>query len=940
MTRLRTLIVMLLALLALPAVALAHPADGDSLAIINGRVFTKSGIDVHSIPFPFVRLICGRDTVSTSGGADGAFTFNNVVPGKKKILATQLSFKPTLMEVEVLPGSNAFMVEMTEDPKVLEAAGIVGKIAPITQKGDTLIYNAAAVKTMDGENALEILRQMPGVEIKENSIFVNGQKVERAYVNGLLLFGNDPMAPLNSILAEDVTNIRTYEEQSVESRLRGEKQGEKDRVLDIRTKEPLVSAWDAYAQAGVGADEKPKENGDIQGRYFAGVNANFFSETFLVYANVFSNNLGLDNNRQDVLGFIPSQNKYHRTTYAAVGTQRFWGDRLLGNSYRLNYSYTADNQNDFTRSLQTYLDQGGDIAREVSDTTQSTSSSGRHRINGDITVRDPLLKSLFVITSWSLDETNNRTLRTQWDRTASSQTAYREDIGDAGSNLSGFAHAVWTDYTANPSFIPSVEANLTVNPTQGRNWIVDTTASSISRRYISSEAGGNNISADTKLSASIKLVNNDKVTSNLYLGYFVAYNRNQRRQMAFDLYDEFGALPQPVTNEVNTYHFTRNYFEHGPSAALVYRTKTTSLTALFQAGFATQKDKEFYPAAIGDNRSFFLPRAHITAAYKKLRLTYVLTSGVPATEQYRDRLDDSNPLFLTVGNPDLNRSLTHFFDAGYNIMLVKMASQIQFSAKGHIYTDNIVSRRVYRPEAAYLEHFDYTTQPGATLTTYENCNGAWDIDTYAMMSSNIKAMGAWIYTSVGITGGQKPYFAGDEKVFIRDFEPHVGIQTRFRPSKQLSLHFNAESAYLQSKNSLDQTLTRAMRNSLSGDVVYNAGKYLVFTSKYTLSNHTFLEGGLPSVTHHFLRAGAGVKLMKGRLKITLTGNDLLNNGASYSIVTAEDHTLQSWTPTAGRFYMLTATFRLNKLQPTTKYKGESSNGNMREVEGDLKMLFH
>ena len=121
-------------------------------------------------------------------------------------------------------------------------------------------------------------------------------------------------------------------------------------------------------------------------------------------------------------------------------------------------------------------------------------------------------------------------------------------------------------------------------------------------------------------------------------------------------------------------------------------------------------------------------------------------------------------------------------------------------------------------------------------------------------------------------------------------------------------------------------LTQAVNTAVNTSLTYNAGKYLFISSRYGINNHTFLYGNLPAITHHNLSASVGAKFMKGRLKLTLSGNDLLNSGASYSIATKDDHTVQTWSPTYGRFYMLTLSFRLNKLQSKTRFQGQSSTG--------------
>ncbi|MBR6246545.1 MAG: hypothetical protein IKR15_04225, partial [Bacteroidales bacterium] len=122
---------------------------------------------------------------------------------------------------------------MEDKPQEIAAAYASAEAKPVTHKGDTVIFNAAAVRTMEGDYAVEILRQMPGVEIKDGSIYVNGEKVRRTYVNGILLFGDDPSSALTNILAEEVTTIKAYDEMAIEDRRRGALHGQKEKVLDV-----------------------------------------------------------------------------------------------------------------------------------------------------------------------------------------------------------------------------------------------------------------------------------------------------------------------------------------------------------------------------------------------------------------------------------------------------------------------------------------------------------------------------------------------------------------------------------------------------------------------------------------------------------------------------------------------------------------------------------
>jgi hypothetical protein len=922
----RRLIAIFSLLLAIPSVLQAGVPQADSLATIDGRTIYKYDDKAYPASAVLLRLISGKDTLNTQSAVDGSFRFENVRPGKKRILAKSAMFKMTQIDFEVFAGSNALMVEMVRDIDKLTAAVISAYATPMVQRGDTIIFNSAAVKTMQGENAIEILRQMPGVEIKDDVIYVNGQKVERAYVNGLLLFGNDPMSPLNSILAEDVTHIATYEELDAESRRRGNKHGKKERVLDIRTREPIVSAWDAFAQAKGGADETLREDGRLQGRYFAGANANFFSERFLVFANAFSNNLDLDRNTLNIAG-DRSLKHYNRKSTGSVGLEKYWGDRLLGNHIHLDYAYNDNLKRSFNRSLLTYQDPDGTPSRTLSDTTQSQNTTGSHRFVIQSSVNDTRWKNWEFNSVLQLDDTRQQKFDKQWNRLATGGDYHLiEEYGSKTSSIHGRGMLRWSDQYTQSRVSPMAMLTYTINPSEGENWTIDTLASSLNRRYISAQSSGNNIDLNAETSAHIQLLNNEESTSFIIASYSIGYNRNHTRQIALDLYDAAGRLAEPATNEVNTYDFTRNYIQHGPALTYYYYIKDFSLNIGTSAQFATQKDIERYPLQPEGSRNFFLPGGWFSIQYKLFALEYTLFPSLPAVEQYRDRLDDSNPFFLIAGNPDLKPSLQHRFRLSGSVPVAKKATSIYYNADVSIASNAIVDTKTYFPTGETIARYGYNVLPTATLSSFENCSGKWSANLTARFTKRLQPAGLSLSIGCFLDYSQNPYFQNDEKVYVQDISPAVNTSLDYRPNKSTNCSLNYYLGYTESTNSLQQVLTQALRNSLSFKGTYNIGKYWFVGANYDLRSYSYINSTFDDVTTHYLSAKAGVRLMNGRLRITLSGNDLLNNGYGYGISTANDYVRQVWTPSYGRYYLLSVSWRLNKLQSATNYQGRLYDG--------------
>ena len=85
--------------------------------------------------------------------------------GKAVLYVHKDGYFPFVESITVKVGDNLLAVELLPQGKKLDAS--VGSAdAPLyTMKGDTLVYNASAVKTLPGDYAIDILRQMPGAAL-------------------------------------------------------------------------------------------------------------------------------------------------------------------------------------------------------------------------------------------------------------------------------------------------------------------------------------------------------------------------------------------------------------------------------------------------------------------------------------------------------------------------------------------------------------------------------------------------------------------------------------------------------------------------------------------------------------------------------------------------------------------------------------------------------
>ena len=128
-------------------------------------------------------------------------------------------------------------------------------------KGDTIVYNADEFKLADGSMLDALLKQVPGMELREDGrIYHNGQFVDDLLLDGKDLFMGDRKLMLENLPAYTVKSIAVYDKQSKENEWLGRKdESTQHHVIDVRLKKEYKATWIANVEAGTGIrqDEMP-----------------------------------------------------------------------------------------------------------------------------------------------------------------------------------------------------------------------------------------------------------------------------------------------------------------------------------------------------------------------------------------------------------------------------------------------------------------------------------------------------------------------------------------------------------------------------------------------------------------------------------------------------------------------------------------------------------
>lgn len=711
-----------------------------------------------------------KDTIRTAVSPDGYFSQAGIPPGRIAVVAKKQGFDDQAVTIEVLPGDNILMLQMHRTAIVLAGATVTADTPPVTHRKDTVIFHTSAVRVMDGAEALEILRQMPGVEISRGKLRIYGKEVRRTYVNGTLVYGDDVMTPLHALLAEKVVEMKSYEELSVRDRRRGAKNARKERVLDIVTKEPIVKAFDGHITASGGIGERNAAKNSPRGYYAAGLSARFFSEKFLSAVELAANNNGEKDLLFHALGSMPGgQREYNDKISAKISAQKNWGDRLLGSMVSGEYSYGFDRITGFRRDVDDYYEDG-DLARHYDESRTSLSSSGRHAAVLRADIHNDHIKSLTIRQAFQAGDNRRETGLTALSQSPDLANVLRneQDLSDRRDwQLDG--NVTWSDNRNPKGWFPSVSFSYSAGRGQEEGSRIDTLKSSSMRRFLTLDSDALHYSFEGRAMTDIYLINTDEVTLTGSVGYGICRFRKQNRQLGLD----YSASPLPTRDPVNTFDYTWDGFEHGGMLAAELSWGEWNLNLDAGISFQTLKDVERLPADVSTSRLFIAPSASARLTRTPFALRYSLTSQIPSVEQIRDWTDDRNPLFLQRGNPDLLPSLTHSLSFDYMIPRLGKTGSVRLGIEAAFVGRNIVQQTWF--------------SGGKTLQTWNNAEGTVSVHAHTDYMVRLQPLKTTLSLILSGRYDARPEFIGNLADLRREWQPSGQIFSSIPTGKRKCL---------------------------------------------------------------------------------------------------------------------------------------------------------
>lgn len=190
-------------------------------------------------------------------------TYSFTVPKQEATYILKCSFAGYATSYMSVRIENIRRREFTRElPPILlrEEATMLGDVTVSATKvkfyyrGDTVVYNADAFVLSEGSMLDALVRQLPGVELKENGdIYHNGKLVESLLLNGKDFFNGDKSVMLDNLPTYTVKQVEVYDKQGEASDFVGHKLvGDVSYVMDVKLKKEYSIGLLANIEAGAG----------------------------------------------------------------------------------------------------------------------------------------------------------------------------------------------------------------------------------------------------------------------------------------------------------------------------------------------------------------------------------------------------------------------------------------------------------------------------------------------------------------------------------------------------------------------------------------------------------------------------------------------------------------------------------------------------------------
>ncbi len=817
----------------------------------------------------------------------------------------------------------------------LDAAEVrISKIRMVV-KGDTLVYNADAFQLAEGSMLDGLIKLLPGFQLRDGQITVNGQYVSSLLVNGEDFFRGDPRVALENLPAYMVNKVKVYRKEHPWSHIANERVNKEELplVVDVNLKREYAIGWVGNAGAGYGTNDR------YLGRIF-GLRFTDHSRLAL-YGNLNNTNdtrepgtsgdwnpNGTSSGRTEMqtagFEFLVKGDKntwkyvghaklYHRNLHdqSAASTETFQ-PTLPDNTFSRMRRAAAGNrwrvqaeQRYEVNKANSYSNIFGALAYQHH-RTNAWQQSAELADNPMDAYRGASLDSLFSTPSERLERL---LVNMQHNRQRNSENLWSGRLN--ASSMISIPHT--------PDYL-QLSLDAQVMRKQG------TAFSDYRLRYGQSTttlppnehqlryAAAPEWKADASFRAKYAY-RLDKVYFYPYLDVSNSYLDGERSFYRLDRLGaeapQFGLLPSTTAallqtlDAPNSYTLQRNTFntQMGAEWIIWLGGKWPSHRILIEPVVQWQFDRlTYHRDALHANprrrRALFTPK--LSWGFEDCYLNYELQSAHPDLLSLLDYVDNSDPLNQFRGNPDLQRSTTHKVTFRRNWKDWEKARSLRFTALWEVTRNAIAHGQVY------------DAQTGVRTFMPRNVNGNWHSSIGLFAQTPFDAKKQTLFSTQTEADFRNSVDYVTERSTVRNFT----LGEELRLNTKLGRHVFDWSVGARYWNATSKRPSFTTINSF--DITYGLNAQITLPAGFAFNADCKLyqRAGYSDASMNDLRFVANAHLEKtflhGRLGVALDGFDIFHGLSNVTKTINAQGIVESWYNSLPSYAMIQLSYKLSK----------------------------
>ena len=941
----------LFVLITMPILANAQNVNNHNVSgiIIDGELD-------EPMPLAAVQILELPDSSQAKGvvtDMDGAYSATSLKNGEYVIRVSYIGYKTKEIKLSITKNSprNIVMedIELSADANLLAEATITAEVPKVQAVKDTIMFNSAAYRLSEGASVQELIKKLPGVDVdSDGNITVNGKAVTQILINGKEYLGDNILTLLENLPANVIDRLKTYEKKSDLARITGIDDGEEQTVFDLQTKEEMKGGLLNTYDVAYGSDygEHNLYNGQIMANRFTDNNQ------FTLYANA-SNVIdqGIGNGGRQWGG------NHGQNTYQDLSASYAFENETLEVNANVSVGHNANDYQQKGNSEYFY----GKTSTFSNSASNNTNSSDRFRTNLYIEWNPDTMTNIIVRPYFNTSKSGSNS-RSESATYNSDPYEFMEDPlydmeedeykSKYDSIFVNRNEGLSTSNSSNMSGGGSLQFNRRLN-NEGRNMTIrlsgdfnkgasESYSYNTTEYYAWDSVNVRNRFTNTPSNSygySAQAIYSEPLFEKAYLQFSYRFNyninENDRQTYAFDdMGYEFMERPD-------------NYQEYMDSTLSKY-AKYTTLRHDAQISFRINREKFRLNTGIRlqpqQTRLEYTQKEHYNLTknvfnwnptfdfrymfteHTEMRFRVNGSTSQPSMTNLLPITDNSNPLYITQGNPDLKPSFSFNTQLNFHTFNVDKESSFMTNLR-FSRTNNSISNRV-----------EYNEETGGSTTRPENINGNWN--TSAMVGGNFalpdRRYTFNLFTNINYSNQVGYLYQNQQtlKATTKTIRPNQNIQASFRDEKfELTVFGNGSLTHS----------TNDVRNTTMNTWDFNYGAYgcIVFPWDIRLMYDVFNSSrrGYDDDTYNTDELIINAELSKAFLKnksaiISVQAFDLLGQRKNFSRSVGATSRNESQYNSINQYFMVHFVYKLNILNGKLVHEEEEeSNDNNRRPGG-------